>query len=74
MVADRITYFADVILPLSVPNYYSYRVPHELKDAKLKNPIKISEDWSVREELFLGNDQLIIAEKGVECLPELSKK
>ncbi len=32
MVADRITYFADVILPLSVPNYYSYRVPHELKD------------------------------------------
>ena len=50
-----------------------YTVPHELKDAKLKNPIEISEDWSVREELFLGNDQIIIAEKGVECLPELSK-
>ncbi len=28
--ADRITYFVDVILPLSVPNYYSYRVPNEL--------------------------------------------
>ena len=32
MKGDRITYFADVILPLSVPNYYSYRVPHELRD------------------------------------------
>ena len=57
-----------------IDEIHMYTVPHELKDAKLKNPIKISEDWSVREELFLGNDQLIIAEKGVECLPELSKK
>ncbi|MFT5824402.1 MAG: primosomal protein N' (replication factor Y) [Crocinitomix sp.] len=27
---DRITYFVDVILPLGIPNTYTYRVPHEL--------------------------------------------
>ena len=27
---ERITYFVDVILPLSIPNTYTYRVPHEL--------------------------------------------
>ncbi len=27
---DRITYFVDVILPLSIPNTYTYRVPHEM--------------------------------------------
>jgi len=29
---DRITLFVDVILPLAVPNLYTYRVPHELND------------------------------------------
>lgn len=29
---SRITYFVDVILPLSVPNLYTYRVPYELND------------------------------------------
>jgi primosomal protein N' (replication factor Y) len=28
--AERITYFVDVILPLSIPNKYTYRVPFEL--------------------------------------------
>lgn len=30
---DRITYFVDVILPLSIPATYTYRVPHELNEA-----------------------------------------
>lgn len=29
---DRITYFVDVILPLSIPNTYTYRVPFELNN------------------------------------------
>ena len=28
----RTTYFVDVILPLSVPNLYSYRVPNEFNE------------------------------------------
>ena len=28
--SERITYFVDVILPLSIPNTYTYRVPYEL--------------------------------------------
>lgn len=28
--AERITYFVDVVLPLSIPNTYTYRVPFEL--------------------------------------------
>ena len=30
---SRTTYFVDVIIPLSVPNLYTYRVPYELNDA-----------------------------------------
>jgi primosomal protein N' (replication factor Y) len=30
--SERITYFADVILPLSIPNTYTYRVPFELNE------------------------------------------
>ena len=28
----RVTYFADVVLPLAVPNLYTYRIPMELND------------------------------------------
>lgn len=31
--AERLTYFVDVIIPLSVPNKYTYRVPFELNEA-----------------------------------------
>jgi len=31
-VTERITYFVDVILPLSIPNSYTYRLPFELND------------------------------------------
>lgn len=30
--SERITYFADVILPLSIPNTYTYRIPFELNN------------------------------------------
>ncbi len=30
--SERITYFADVLLPLSVPQYYTYRVPFDLNE------------------------------------------
>lgn len=29
---ERITYFVDVILPLSIPNTYTYRVPYDMND------------------------------------------
>ncbi len=29
---ERVTYFVDVILPLSIPNTFTYRVPHEMND------------------------------------------
>ena len=29
---ERITYFVDVIIPLSIPNTYTYRVPFEMND------------------------------------------
>ncbi|HNW97366.1 MAG TPA: primosomal protein N' [Bacteroidales bacterium] len=29
---ERVTNFADVILPLSLPGYYTYRVPYEMND------------------------------------------
>ena len=42
-----------------------------LKNAKLKNPITLSNEWTIIEKENIGEDQLIIAEKGVECLQEL---
>ena len=30
--SERITYFVDVVLPLSIPNTYTYRLPYELND------------------------------------------
>lgn len=29
---ERITYFVDVILPLSIPNTYTYRIPYEMNE------------------------------------------
>ena len=50
---------------------YIYTAPKKLDDAQLKNPIQLSEEWSVVYEEPLGEDTLIIAEKGMECLQEL---
>ena len=62
-------YDADLIDEMHV-----YTASHELEDAKLKNPIKLSDKWMIVDELSMGKDQLIISEKGVECLPELLRK
>ena len=50
---------------------FIYTAPDILNDAHLKNPIQLSDEWIVFEEEKLGEDTLIIAEKGVECLQEL---
>ena len=54
-----------------IDQIYIYTASHELLDAKLKNPIQLTNEWTVVNELSMGDDQLIIAEKGVACLPEL---
>ena len=53
-----------------IDEIYIYTAPDDLDNALLKNPIKISEDWEVKETKSLGNDTLIIAERKVECLQE----
>ena len=53
-----------------VDEIYLYTAPHNLEDANLENPLKISEDWNIKETLRLGDDTLIIAERKVECLQE----
>ena len=54
-----------------IDQIFIYTAPDKLKNAQLKNPIQLSEEWSVLEQKNLGEDTLIIAEKGVECLQEL---
>ena len=54
-----------------IDQIYIYTSPEKLEGADLKNPIHLSEEWSIIEEESLGEDVLIIAEKGVECLQEL---
>jgi len=54
-----------------IDQIFIYTAPDKLKNAQLKNPIQLSEEWSVLEQENLGEDTLIIAEKGVECLQEL---
>ena len=54
-----------------IDQIYLYTAPCKLEGANLKNPLDLSEDWLVIEEESLGEDTLIIAEKGAECLQEL---
>ena len=54
-----------------IDQIFIYSAPKKLDNAQLKNPIQLSEEWSVIKEESLGEDTLIIAEKGVECLQEL---
>ena len=53
-----------------IDQIYIYTVAHNLGNPSLQNPLKISDKWIVKEESILGEDQLIMAEKGVECLQE----
>ena len=54
-----------------IDQIYIYTAAHEFDNAGLKNPIQVTNEWKVIDEMSLGKDQLIIAEKGVECLQEL---
>ncbi|MBC8257001.1 MAG: bifunctional diaminohydroxyphosphoribosylaminopyrimidine deaminase/5-amino-6-(5-phosphoribosylamino)uracil reductase RibD [Candidatus Marinimicrobia bacterium] len=54
-----------------IDQIFIYTAPEKLDNAGLKNPIQLSEEWLVIEQENLGEDTLIIAEKGVECLQEL---
>ena len=54
-----------------IDQIYIYTSPQNLDNASLKNPIQLSSEWIVMDELSLGKDQLIIAEKEVECLQVL---
>ena len=53
-----------------IDEIYLYTASHDLEDASLENPLKIPEDWEVKETKRLGDDTLIIAERKVECLQE----
>ena len=54
-----------------IDQIYIYTAAHNLASAGMKNPIQLSDEWTVMDEKSLGHDQLIMAEKGVECLQEL---
>lgn len=53
-----------------IDEMYLYTASHDLEDATLENPLKISEDWDVKETKRLGDDTLIIAGRKIECLQE----
>ena len=54
-----------------IDQIYIYTASHNSVNASLKNPIHLSAEWMVMDEISLGKDQLIMAEKEVECLQEL---
>jgi diaminohydroxyphosphoribosylaminopyrimidine deaminase/5-amino-6-(5-phosphoribosylamino)uracil reductase len=58
------------ILKNLIDQIYIYTSPNKLEGAELKNPLELSEEWSVIEEDTLGEDTLKIVEKGVKCLQE----
>jgi primosomal protein N' (replication factor Y) len=51
-VSERITYFVDVVLPLSIPNTYTYRLPYELNDY-IKTGIRVIVPFG-RKKLYTG--------------------
>ena len=54
-----------------IDQVYIYTSSHEFDNARLENPIQVDNEWKIIDEMSLGKDQLIIAEKGAECLQEL---
>jgi diaminohydroxyphosphoribosylaminopyrimidine deaminase/5-amino-6-(5-phosphoribosylamino)uracil reductase len=54
-----------------IDQIYIYTSSHNLDNASLINPIQLSDEWKVLEDVYLGKDKLIMAEKGVACLQEL---
>ena len=55
-----------------IDQIFIYTNSQNLENAHLKNPIEISDEWSILEKENLGKDTLVIAQKkGEECLQEL---
>ena len=49
---------------------YIYTSSSKLDNANLKNPLVIDDNWSVEKKLKLGEDNLVIATRKIECLQE----
>ena len=54
-----------------IDEMYIYSSNSIIKNAKLKNPLKINTEWQITEELDLMDDKLIVARKKELCLQEL---
>ena len=54
-----------------IDEIYIYTSSNKLKNANLKNPLAINENWNIKKEVTLGSDKLIIATRKEECLQEL---
>ena len=61
------SYFSEDV----IDQIYIYTSPEKLVGASLSNPFQLSDEWSIIDEESLGEDTLIIAKKGEECLQEL---
>ena len=53
-----------------IDEIYLYTSPNKLKEASLRNPIIISDEWAIIESNSLGEDSVLIAKRKVECLQE----
>ena len=53
-----------------IDEIYLYTSPNKLKEASLRNPIIISDEWDIIESNSLGEDSVLIAKRKVECLQE----
>tara|TARA_Y100001970_G_C14206777_1_gene844549 strand:+ start:1270 stop:2358 length:1089 start_codon:yes stop_codon:yes gene_type:complete len=51
-----------------IDKIYVYTSSEELHQANLKNPIVISNDWQILKEESLGDDTVLVAKKGEQCL------
>ena len=54
-----------------IDELYLYSSNKNLKNADLKNPLKLSNKWIINFSKDIGEDNLINAERKLECLQEL---
>ena len=54
-----------------IDEVYEYTSPRKIDGINMKNPIKIDENWSSKDQINLEGDVLkVFQKKGVECLVE----
>ena len=53
-----------------IDEIYLYSSNKNLKNADLKNPLKMSDEWTINFSKNIGKDNLINAERKLECLQE----